>query len=212
MDRLGFESLLSRWGLIAVFWGCFFEGETAAMLGGVIIHRGLLDWVWTALAAFLGAFIADQMWFLLSRHMSRRKEIRGPAGGQTGGQTGGGISGRIGHWLGTATQKARSGWVHDWLSGHPDGLTLAFRFVPGTRIIGPVLLAQTDMGWGRFSLLNGLSCAVWAAGFTALGYHFGRAFAAVFTDLHALHPGLLVLGFGAAGLSLRVLLRRRTRR
>ncbi|WP_112309564.1 DedA family protein [Pseudogemmobacter bohemicus] len=186
-----FEDLLSRWGLIAVLWGCFFEGETAAILGGVITHHGLTHWAATAGVAFAGAFIADQMWFLLSRHM--------PAGG------------RIGGWLSRLSGKARATWLHQWLARHPDGLTLAFRFVPGTRIIGPILLAQTPIGWLRFSALNALSCLIWAVGFTTLGYHFGRAVTLALGRLHGLHLGLLLALVAAVGLALHVLLQRKAR-
>ncbi len=187
-----FEALISRWGLFAVFWGCFFEGETAAVLGGVIAHHGLIGWSLTAITAFFGAFLADQMWFLLSRHMPRE--------------------GRIGGWLGRLSGKARATWLHQWLSRHPEGLTLAFRFVPGTRIVGPILLAQTGLSWARFSLLNALSCVIWAVAFTGIGYHFGRAAHAVLGRLHGLHLGLLLMVPGAAGLLLHLLLRRRARR
>lgn len=185
------EGLLSRWGLVAVFWGCFFEGETAAVLGGVITHHGLTHLALTALAAFAGAFIADQMWFLMSRHMPRE--------------------GRIAARLARIADTARASWLHRWLSRHPDGLTLAFRFVPGTRIVGPVLLAQTAMSWPRFTLLNALSCAVWALVFTALGYHFGRAVYLLLGRLHGLHLGLMLLVLAASGLALHLVLRRKAR-
>ncbi|MCL4065163.1 VTT domain-containing protein [Pseudomonas sp. GX19020] len=186
------EGLLSRWGLVAVFWGCFFEGETAAILGGVITHHGLSHWALTALAAFAGAFLADQIWFLLSRHMPRE--------------------GRIGSWLSRMADRTKANWLHQWLSRHPDGLTLAFRFVPGTRIVGPVLLAQTAMGWRRFTALNALSCAIWAMLFTALGYHFGRAVYLMLGRLHGMHLGMMLIMIAGVGLALHLILRRKARR
>ena len=45
------EGLIAAWGPFAVFWGCFFEGETAAMLGGLVmsglvmaLRNGALRW------------------------------------------------------------------------------------------------------------------------------------------------------------------------
>ncbi len=185
------EGLISRWGLFAVFWGCFFEGETAAVLGGLITHHGLEHWALTALTAFTGALAADQMWFLLSRYMPRQ--------------------GRTGAWLDRLSGKAKASWLHQWLSRHPDGLTLVFRFVPGTRIVGPLLLAQTGMSWLRFSLLNALSCAVWAVLFTALGYHFGAVVIALMGRLHGLHLGLMLAVIAALGLALHFHMRRKER-
>ncbi|NPD15666.1 DedA family protein [Xinfangfangia sp. D13-10-4-6] len=189
---MSLESLISRWGLWAVFWGCFFEGETAAVLGGVIAHHGLTGWKVTAIVAFCGAVAGDQMWFLLSRHIS----------GQ------GWIASRLARLRG----KPGAAQIRQWVSDHPDGLTLAFRFVPGTRILGPILLAQAGVSWLRFTALNALSCLVWAVGFTAIGYHFGLAAHVILGRLHGLHLGLLLLFVIAAGLALRLVIRARTRR
>ncbi|MBE2277751.1 MAG: VTT domain-containing protein [Rhodobacteraceae bacterium] len=189
---MSLESLVASWGPTwgpaAVFAGCALEGETSAILGGMIAHRGIAGWLVMAASAAAGAFVADQGWFLLSRH--------------------------AGTWprLARLRQLAAASRFQAGLGRHAVLASLIFRFVPGTRILGPVLLAQTGLGWPVFAALDGLSVLVWAGIFTALGYHFGRATEALFGRL-PLHDWLwLVLAVGAVALTLHLLWRRRASR
>ncbi len=185
---MSLESLVANWGPAAVFVGCFFEGETSAVLGGVIAHRGIAGWLVMAAAAAAGAYSADQAWFLLSRH--------------------------AGNWprLARLRERAAASRFQAGLGRHAVVASLIFRFIPGTRIVGPVLLAQTGLRWPVFALLDGLSVLVWAAIFTALGYHFGRAAEALFGHM-PLHDWLwLVLILGAIVLTLHLLWRHRASR
>ncbi len=182
---MSLEGLIAVWGPPAVFAGCFAEGETAAVLGGMIAHRGLAGWLEIAGLAAAGACLADQMWFLLARHAGR--------------------GGRL------AALKARAGQsrIAVWAGRHAVAATLAFRFVPGTRIAGPLVLAQTALPWRVFALLNALSVAVWAVVFTGIGYHFGRAAEALWGRLPLHHWGLVLGGTGAVLLALHLALRTR---
>lgn len=144
------ENLISVWGPPAVLAGTFLEGETAAILGGMLAHRQLASWPEIAAIAAAGAFAADQMWFLLSRHAP---------------------SGRLLRRIEGAPHAAR---FRALLDRRRIAATLAFRFIPGTRILGPALLARTSMGWPLFAALNAASVVLWAVIFTGIGYHFGR--------------------------------------
>lgn len=53
---MSIELLIEHYGLLAIFLGAAFEGETAAFLGGVISHRGLLTYWSASLAATAGSF------------------------------------------------------------------------------------------------------------------------------------------------------------
>lgn len=181
---MALEQLITAWGPPAIFAGCFLEGETAAILGGMIVHRGLADWAGIALVAFLGAFLSDQMWFGLSRHAGR--------------------------WpvLARLLNKARATPLHARMQRSSGLMALSFRFIPGTRIAGPLLLAQTAMAWPRFAALNAMAAVVWAALFTGIGYHFGRAAEGVFGRLPLPHWLMLAAVVVVAALVLHRLIRR----
>lgn len=182
------EQLIAQFGAPAVLVGCFLEGEAAAILGGLIAHRGHVTWPVIAALAATGAFLSDQMWFALSR--------LAPAGGR----------------LGALRARALRSPLRPRLERHRTVMTLAFRFLPGARIAGPVLLAQLGQSWPRFAALDALSVSVWAVIWTGLGYHSGAAVEALLGRLHPHHWGLMVLALGAAGFAAHFWLRRRSAR
>ena len=57
------EAVLSQYGFAALFLGAGIEGETVVVLGGVMVHRGLIAYPAAIAAAALGSFIADQIFF-----------------------------------------------------------------------------------------------------------------------------------------------------
>lgn len=173
------ENLVATWGPLAVFAGCFAEGEAAALTGGMIAHRGLAGWGMITLAAAAGAFLSDQLWFFGARYagataLMRCVRRRLPAVGQSG------------LWL-----------------------AVIFRFVPGLRIAGPVVLAQSGLPPVTFVALDAAAALIWAAIWTGTGYHSGRAAEALFGRLHN-HHWLLLLGvlIVLAALGKRMVIRR----
>ncbi|MGO4843119.1 DedA family protein, partial [Rhizobiaceae sp. 2RAB30] len=62
--------LVERYGLIAVFLGCLAEGESAAILGGFFAHQHIFVTWHAFVAAFLGAFLGDTLFFLAGRRFA----------------------------------------------------------------------------------------------------------------------------------------------
>jgi membrane protein DedA with SNARE-associated domain len=61
-----FESLLAKYGYIAILLGTVFEGETIMIMGGFSAHRGYLKLLpWVILAGFMGNFIQNQVYLEL---------------------------------------------------------------------------------------------------------------------------------------------------
>ena len=184
---MSLETLISAYGPPAVFAGCLLEGETAAILGGFIAHRAQGSGIGgpgMAVVAAAGAFLGDQLWFLVDRHAPDRGMVQ------------------------RLRQKARDSRFVPLLHRHKIGMTLAFRFIPGLRIAGPVLLSQTNLRWPVYAVLNAASVAVWASLFTALGYHFGLEAEHLLGHLHPHHWFWLAGGMLALGLLAQRLLHR----
>lgn len=164
----------------AIALGAGFEGETAAVAGGVMAHRALFP-VWAAFGATaLGAFFADQMFFQIGRRFRDRPFVT------------------------HARQKpafARAvGLIERW----PIGFILAYRFIYGFRMVSPVAIGLSSLRWRRFAALNVVACVIWSAIFTTIGYLFGPTVDRVLTALRPHHaeilvalpvPGLCLLGW-----------------
>jgi membrane protein DedA with SNARE-associated domain len=182
------EHFITQYGLIAVFAGVFLEGEAAAIAGGVMAHHDLLPLWQVAAAAFLGAFCWDLGVFVAARRWR-------------------------GHpWL--ERQLARPivaramGGVHR----NPRKLASLFRFVPGMRIVGPMVLAQSALPTGGFALHAGSSALVWALAYVIFGVAIGEFLAHVFDHLTRPEHLALVAVVGVVivgGLTFRHLRRRR---
>ncbi|WP_237392276.1 DedA family protein [Aurantiacibacter rhizosphaerae] len=126
----------------------------------MFVHRGLFAFLPAVLAASLGSFLADQVFFALGRGFRDTayvQKIRAKP----------------------AFKRALA--VFD---RHPTGFVFAFRFLYGLRTISPVAIGTTDLRASRFVLINAAAALVWGATFVTLGYFFGQAIEALFGRLH----------------------------
>ncbi|WCT74968.1 DedA family protein [Sphingomonas naphthae] len=183
------EQFLSHYGLAAVALGAAFEGETAVIAGGLLAHRGLWPLGGAMLAAFLGSFAADQMFFAVGR------TCRGMA------------------WVQRLQRRAAFAKALDVFHRHPTGFILAFRFLYGLRIVSPVAIGTTRIPARRFLALNLIAAAIWAPLFTILGYSFGKGLERWFGGRHVplWAVGVGVLALVGGGFAIHLLIQRRRR-
>ena len=72
-----------------------------------------------------------------------------------------------------------------FIERYPNSFILAFRFLYGLRMAGPVALGVTRVSALRFFILNFIGAVIWAATFTLAGYFFGEAIEAFFGQVKA---------------------------
>ncbi|EJL31855.1 DedA family protein [Novosphingobium sp. AP12] len=176
------ETIVLRYGLLALFLGAGIEGETVVLLGGLLAHRGLIDPVEAALAASGGSFVADQVFFFAGRHF------------------------RQSPWLRRIVARPAFANAMDRLERHPTIFILSFRFLYGLRTISPAAAGTSRIRTLHFMALNLVAAAIWGPLFTALGYIFGQGVEAVFGRLrsveHVVLAGLALASAAYAGLRL----------
>ena len=185
---MSLETLLSAWGLPAVFAGCIVEGEGVALLGGVLAHRRIFSYEAAAMAATGGAFAIDQAMFHIGRHSARipfaRRLLARPA-----------------------AQNALA-----MLGQRPVLWCLGLRFVYGMKTIGALALGASGIAPATYLALDLISAALWAHAVTALGFGTGNAIETILGRL-ALHRHLaVVLALVAVAAVLAEVARRRFRR
>lgn len=168
---MALEQLIAQNGIcfyLAVFVWTFLEGETIVLFAGFAAAQGLANPLLLGLAACLGSFSGDQLYFWLGRHFGSRLLARYP------------------RWR-YGVDNALS-----WLERYDAGFILAFRFIYGVRNISSFALGLSAVGGRRFLWLNFVAAALWAVTFVAVGYFLGHAFRAVLGDL-ARSFGLVML-------------------
>ncbi|SFB58095.1 membrane protein DedA, SNARE-associated domain [Rhizobium sp. NFR07] len=162
------EHLIAQYGVLAVFLGAAFEGETAVFLGGVFAHRHFLAWWEAAAAATFGSFAADQAWFFAGRYANRFAFVQ------------------------RFLKMDAAAKVSRLAEAHPSGFILSFRFIYGMRTVSPVLIGLSAVPALRFVLLNFIAAVIWGVLITSIGYLFGHAVEALFGRLR-LHMHLLIM-------------------
>jgi len=169
------EGIIQHYGYLAVFIGTFLEGETVLLLAGFLAHRGYLDLTGVWLAAFLGTFCGDQLFFYLGRFRGAEFIERRPA------------------W------RAKSRRVFELLHRHQTWVILGFRFVYGFRTITPLIIGASRVSPLRFLVMNALGAALWAAALGALGYLVGHSMEMVLGELKR-YELLIAAGIAAVGM------------
>jgi membrane protein DedA with SNARE-associated domain len=166
----------------------FIEGETVVLFAGFAAAQGLIDPMLLFLAAWLGSFSGDQLYFWVGRHFGTPLLDRFP---------------RWRHGVDSALV---------WLERYDAGFILSFRFIYGVRNVSSFALGLSTVRGGRFLWLNLVAAGLWAASFVAVGFFLGQAFRAVLGDLaHSFR--LVMLGvFVAIGVGIWLLHRRQRRR
>jgi membrane protein DedA with SNARE-associated domain len=173
--------------LVAFVW-TFLEGETFIIFAGFAAAQGLVDPWLLLIAAWLGSFAGDQLYFWIARRFGVRLLERFP---------------RWRHGVDGALR---------WLERYDAGFILTFRFIYGIRNFSSFALGLSAVRWDRFFRLNFLAAGLWAASFVAVGYFLGHAFRAVLGDI-ARSFSLVMLGaFVAIGAGIWLLHRLQRRR
>ena len=163
------ESLLAKYGYIAILLGTVFEGETIMIMGGFSAHRGYLKLLpWVILAGFVGNFIQNQVYFILGRRYGTRTVEKHP------------------DW------KPRLQQVDRWLERFQSPLIIGVRFVPGFRTIGGIAIGMSDVSAGRFTIFNVIGAALWAIVIGFLGYLCGHALELIMGEIKHLEVQILV--------------------
>ncbi|MGD9763538.1 MAG: DedA family protein [Candidatus Binatia bacterium] len=145
------ESLISRYGYLAILVGTFLEGETILVLGGFAAHRHLLSLPGVMLAAFIGSLASDQLFFCIGRRCGPAFVAKRPR-------------------LAAGVERVRG------LARRYDALLiLSFRFLYGLRNVTPLALGMSDVPVAKFAVLNAIAAAVWAIAVAGLGWYVGGA-------------------------------------
>lgn len=168
------EDLIAQYGYLAILVGTLLEGEAVLLIGGALAHQGMLVLPWVIGSAFLGSLVGDQLWFRIGLYV-------GP----------GMIASRPKlkvHQLRAQRFLDRFGMV----------FVVGFRFIIGLRSVTPLLIGSTRYSGLRFTLLNGLGCALWASTISSLGWALGagamRVMAFAKTAQLVVLLGLLAVG------------------
>jgi membrane protein DedA with SNARE-associated domain len=138
--------------LITFLWTAL-EGETFVIFAGFAAQKGMLNFGWLFIAAWLGTFCGDQVFFFTGRRFGLRILDHLPK-------------------LKPAVDRSLS-----WLEQHAVGFILAYRFMYGIRNISGIAIGMSHLSCRKFMIWNAIAAFVWATVFAGFGYVFGDVIA-----------------------------------
>jgi len=142
---------VEHYGLIAVFFGTFAEGETVLFGAGVLAAHGMLPLGGVISVAWCGSMAGHLFWFGMGRWWGARA-LR---------------------TLKVTDEKiARvDGLVHR----HPIASIVLLQYLYGLRLAGATILGVTRLGYVKFIVVEGINCVFWAGLVGSAGYLIGEA-------------------------------------
>jgi membrane protein DedA with SNARE-associated domain len=143
--------LLNEFGYAATFAGVMLEGESFLVLSGVAASRGILVLPWLIAIGAVGAFVTDNLFFVMGRRFGPGLQARFP-------------------WLAHSAGRAKS-----MVDRSPVMAVIGMRFFYGLRTVGPAIVGASGMKWGPYALLDGLAATVWSALWVSVGRVLGEA-------------------------------------
>lgn len=175
MDQM--LSLIQEYGIwvyILLFAYCALKSGALPLFAGFAAQAGALDVAVVAMASFAGGYLGDEARFFVAR--------------KYGAQIGEGRP-RIAQFIKNGRQL---------LDRYGAYYIFIYRYPKGMRTIGALPVGLTDMPWGKFTLLNASSAALWTFVLVGAGYVFGDAIEnAILSGWSAISVLLLVLFAGA---------------
>jgi len=138
----------------ALFFGFVLPGETAAIVGGVLARRGVVDLVWLTVAVVVAAVVGDGVGYEMGRRLGPRL-------------------------LGSRPLRRKAERVErsrDFVRRRGPAAVFLGRFVALFRSFVPALAGASGMPYRRFLLYNALGGVIWGVGNVLLGYVAGAAY------------------------------------
>ena len=151
----------SGWAYVVVFLFALLDAlipivpsETAVITAGVVAGNGDLSLALIIPLAAAGAFIGDNLAYLIGRKFGHRAVDR--------------FSGEKG--------KRRFKWAENQLEERGGQLIVVARFIPGGRTAVTLSAGTLEYPWRRFAVFDAVAALSWAVYGSLLGYYGGKTF------------------------------------
>jgi membrane protein DedA with SNARE-associated domain len=172
MSIRALQEFVQNWGYIAVFLGSLIEGESIIFAAGFMAHEGYLSLPKIIVISFFGTLIADQALYFVGRHYGNPFLER------------------------FSSLRVRVEKAFHLLRRYDNIFILSFRFIYGIRIISPIVIGASGVGFKRFLILNFVAAIIWSVTSCVAAYYFASI---IMDKIHLLPKiilGIAILGGG----------------
>lgn len=169
------QQFIADYGYLAIAVGCFFEGETALLLGALAAQQQIMWFPEVVAAAFVGTLIGDNFWFYMGRHLGQPFIARHP------------------RW------RLRARYAKHHLDRYGSGFIIGLRFFYGLRSVTPFVMGAAYVSRLKFFVCDLIGSVIWLTVVASVVYALGSAVAHL---LELLNSGRGALALTALGLIL----------
>jgi membrane-associated protein len=129
--------------------------EASVITAGVVAATGGMILPFVILAAALGAFLGDNLAYLIGYHLGPRARAK--------------------YFRGKKSQRSFD-WAERQLTRRGGELIAVARFIPGGRTAVTLSAGTLRFPWRRFAIFDAIAAVIWASYAALLGYFGGQAF------------------------------------
>jgi membrane protein DedA with SNARE-associated domain len=179
------EHFLEQYGLLAVYFGMWVEGETVLVIAGFLVHQGLLP-IWEVyLVAVTGAMTVDHLVYGAGRLSGRLPLLKGLRAGSA------------------ESKLARL--------GQGFAVFLGVRFVYGTRSPYLFYMGTRGLPYPLFAFREVTAVSIWAFAWLFFGHLFGHLMTVIYGRIHHHHIPWIISCLAVSGTALAayILLKKR---
>ncbi len=137
------------WIYALLFAYCALKSGSLPLFAGYAAQADVLGLAPVAIATFAGGYLGDEARFAISRRYGMAWAARWP-------------------WLFRAMETGKA-----LVAKYGLAYVFLYRYPKGMRTVGAFPMGLGDMPWSKFTLLNGMSAAVWTFILVGVGYAFG---------------------------------------
>lgn len=165
-------NFIINYGYLAVLVGTFLEGEAVLIMGGFGAYQGYLHLPWVILAAIVGAYAGDFIYFFIGRRNSSFLLNR------------------------FSSLRPRVDKMSRIVNRFHTPVIILLRFFYGMRMAGLLVLGMSRVPIWKFVLLNFIGVVLWASVIGIGGYAFGAGMVLLIEQIkHYQMISFAVIGF-----------------
>ncbi len=153
---MSIHEFIATYGYIAIAIGVAVEGKAVAFIAGIIAHHGDLSIPLVVIASITGTLAANQILYYIGRAIINRRKHEA-------------LSSKT-----AQKHKDRIDKIEKIFNKSPFMIILLFRFIPGFRIIAPIVIGMLLFGKIRYLIYDIICVIITSTFLVCLGNSFGK--------------------------------------
>lgn len=161
MDNSYIYTLIAEYGYLAIAIGVAFIGKIVSFAGGIMAHHSSLTLRGVIIASILGTAVADFLYYYIGFEFSHRINVEKLS----------------------PKYAKKFEQISKFFNKHPMFFIISYRYIPGLRIAGPIVIGMFKYNTYKFILYDSICIVLTCSFLSILGYYCGALVQRYLQDL-----------------------------